>query len=170
MEYLLLDFFSKVVGHASHKSTLREIGDFRCRDKGVHLRVDGSGRVLPVDGYGLSLLQDFTKPFRQVFSRFSHHLPAENITYRVLDHLRLFVPVITVELREVLKSQADSHFVGTGGGNQVVDAPEINGRQLVYDYGRFELSLFVYQLNDPAVVQSQSRRVDVLTVRVVAHA
>ena len=63
-------------------------------NKRIHLRVDGSRGILPVDGERLPLLQDFTETFREILGRFSHDLPAENIAHRILDHFRLLVPVI----------------------------------------------------------------------------
>ena len=50
MENLLFDLFPEVVRHTAHERTLREVGDFGCRNKRVHLRVDGGRGILPVDG------------------------------------------------------------------------------------------------------------------------
>jgi len=61
---LLLDALVEVVGHRTDKHTLRKTGNLARRDKRVHLRVDGGGHVLPVDGDGLPLLQHLTKPLR----------------------------------------------------------------------------------------------------------
>ena len=64
VENLLLDALVEVVGHRTDKHTLRKPGNLARRDKRVHLRVDGGGHVLPVDGDGLPLLQHLTEPFR----------------------------------------------------------------------------------------------------------
>ena len=61
---LLLDALVEIVGHRTDKHTLRKTGNLARRDKRVHLRVDGGGNVLPVDGDGLPFLQHLTEPFR----------------------------------------------------------------------------------------------------------
>ena len=65
MENLLLYLLSEVVGHAAHEHALREVGNLGGGDEGVHLRIDGSRGVLPVDGDGLPLLEYLAEPFRQ---------------------------------------------------------------------------------------------------------
>ena len=64
VENLLLDALVEVVGHRTDKHTLRKTGNLARRDERVHLRVDGGGHVLPVDGDGLPFLQHLTEPFR----------------------------------------------------------------------------------------------------------
>ena len=64
VENLLLDTLVEVVGHRTDKHTLRKTGNLARRDERVHLRVDGGGHVLPVDGDGLPFLQHLTEPFR----------------------------------------------------------------------------------------------------------
>ena len=59
---LLLDALVKVVGHRTDKHSLRKPGNLARWNERVHLRVDGGGHVLPVDGNGLPLLQHLTKP------------------------------------------------------------------------------------------------------------
>ena len=63
VENLLLDTLVEVVGHQTDKHALRQSGNLARRDKRVHLRVDGGGNVLPVDGDGLPLLQHLSEPF-----------------------------------------------------------------------------------------------------------
>ena len=94
MENLLFDFLPEIIRHAAHERTLREIGDFGCWNKRIHLRVDGGRGILPVDGERLPLLQDFTETLREILGGFSHDLPAENIAHRILDNLRFLVPII----------------------------------------------------------------------------
>ena len=155
MENLLFYLLPEVVGHAAHESTLREVGDLGGGYEGVHLRVDGCGGVLPVDGEGLPLLEYLAEPLRQALCRLADHLPAEDVAHRVLDDLRLLVPVIPRQLAEVLESETDGHLVAPGGGDQVVNATEVDGGQLVDDDGAFELPFLVYQFHDTAVVKSR---------------
>ena len=54
---LLLDALVEVVGHRTDKHTLRKTGNLARRDECVHLRVNGGGNILPVDGDGLPFLQ-----------------------------------------------------------------------------------------------------------------
>ena len=129
MENLLFYLLPEVVGHAAHESTLREVGDLGGGYEGVHLRVDGCGGVLPVDGEGLPLLEYLAEPLRQALCRLADHLPAEDVAHRVLDDLRLLVPVIPRQLAEVLESETDGHLVAPGGGDQVVNATEVDGGQ-----------------------------------------
>lgn len=64
MENLLLDALVEIVRHRTDKHSLRQAGNLARRDKRIHLRVDGGGNVLPVDGNGLPFLQHLSKPFR----------------------------------------------------------------------------------------------------------
>ena len=170
MENLLFYLLPEVVGHAAHEGTLREVGNLGSRYEGVHLRVDGCGGVLPVDGEGLPLLEYLAEPFRQAFCRLADHLPAEDVAHRVLDDLRLLVPVIPRQLAEVLESETDGHLVAPGGGDEIVNATEVDGGQLVDDDGALELPFFVHELHDTGIVQAESCRIDILPVRVIAHA
>ena len=61
---LLFDTFVEVVGHRADKHALRKTGNLARRDKRVHLRVDGGGNILPVDGDRLPFLQHLTEPVR----------------------------------------------------------------------------------------------------------
>ena len=74
MENLLLNAFVEVVGHRTDKHSLRQAGNLARRDKRIHLRVDGGGNVLPVDGNGLPFLQHLSKAFRKRLGGFAHHL------------------------------------------------------------------------------------------------
>ena len=170
MENLLVYLFPEVVRHTAHECALREVGYLGCRYQRVQLRVDGGGCVLPVDGDGLPLLENLAETFRKAFGRFPDHLPGEDIPDCILDHFRLFFTVVTGQLGEVLETETDSHLVASGGGYQVIDTTEIDGRKLVYDDGTLELPFLVYQLYNAAVVQSQCRRIDVLSVRIISHA
>ena len=80
-------------------------------------------------------MEYLSEAFRKILCCFSHNLTAEDIAHCVLDDLRFFLTVVTGQLREVLKAETDRHLVTTGGGNQVVDAAKIYGRQLIYDDG-----------------------------------
>ena len=64
MENLLLDALVEIVRHRTDKHSLRQAGNLARWDKRIHLRVDGGGHVLPVDGDGLPFLQHLTEPFR----------------------------------------------------------------------------------------------------------
>ena len=63
------DAFVEVVGHQTDKHTLRKPGNLARRNERVHLRVDGGGHVLPVDGDRLPLLQYISKPLRKRLCR-----------------------------------------------------------------------------------------------------
>ena len=125
MKNLLVYFLSEIVRHTAHECALREIGYLGRRYQRVQLCVDGSGCVLPVDGNGLPLLEDFTEPFRKAFGSLAYHLAAENVAHRVLDYLRLFFSVVTGQLGEVLETEADRHLVASSRGNQIVDTAKI---------------------------------------------
>ena len=144
MENLLLDFLSEVVRHAAHECALREIGYLGSGNKGIQLRVDRGGCVLPVDGDGLPLLEYLAETFRKALGRFPDYLPGENIADCILDHLRLFFTVVTGQLRKVLEAETDCHLVASCGGYQVVDTAKIDGRKLVNNDGTLELPLLVH--------------------------
>ena len=61
---LLLDALVEVVGHRTDKHTLRKTGNLARWNERVHLRVDGGGNILPVDGNRLPFLQHLTEPLR----------------------------------------------------------------------------------------------------------
>ena len=54
----------------------------------------------------------------------------------------LLVAVVAYQLGEILKSQNHGHLVASRRPNQVVQALEIDGRQLVDDNRGFEFPLF----------------------------
>lgn len=168
MENLLLDALAEVVGDRPDEHALRERGNLARRDKALHLRIDGSGLVLTVDGDALPPLQDFTETFGQGLGGLAHNLTGKDVADGVHDHGGLLVAVVTLELREVLKAQQGGNLVAPGGGNQVVQSLEVNRGQLVDDNGGFEPALLVDELDDARVVQSQRRPVDVLAVGIVA--
>ena len=60
----LFDTFVEVVGHRTDKHSLRQTGNLARRNERIHLRVDGGGNILPVDGDRLPFLQHLTEPFR----------------------------------------------------------------------------------------------------------
>ena len=92
---LLLDALVEVVGHRTDKHSLRKTGNLARWNERVHLRVDGGGNILPVDGDGLPFLQHLTEPLGERLGCFPHHLTGENIADSVHHHFRLFVPVVT---------------------------------------------------------------------------
>lgn len=77
----------------------------------------------------------FPKRSDKVFGGLANDLSAEDITNGIDNHLSLLVSIITDQLREVLEAQADGNFVASCRGNQVIQAFEIDGRQLVNDNG-----------------------------------
>ena len=98
------DAFVEVVGHQTDKHTLRKPGNLARRNERVHLRVDGGGHVLPVDGDRLPLLQYTSKPLRKRLCRFSHHLSGKNVADGIHHHLRLLVTLVAYQLAEILKA------------------------------------------------------------------
>ena len=128
MEDLLLDAFVEVVGDSTDKHALRQVANLRRRNQAVHLRVDRGGNVLPIDGDGLPSLQDFAKPFGERLGSFTDNLPRKHIPNRVLNHPTFLFTVVARELREVLKTEADSHLVAACRGNQVVESAEVDRR------------------------------------------
>ena len=133
VENLLLDALVEVVGHRTDKHTLRKTGNLARRDERVHLRVDGGGHVLPVDGDGLPFLQHLTEPFRLCLCRFAYHLPGKDIADSVHHHLRLLVPVVSHQLAEILKAQTHGNLVASGGSYKIVQPFEVYCGQLVDD-------------------------------------
>jgi len=169
MENLLLDALAEVVGDRPDEHALRERGNLACWDNALHLRIDGGGLVLSVDGDTLPLLQDFTETFRQGLGGFDH-LSRKDVADGVHHHGGFLVVVVAFQLGEVLKAQHGGNLVASGGGNQVVRVLEVNRGQLVYDYRGFEPALLVHEFYDVRVVQFQCRPIDVLAVGIVAHA
>lgn len=68
MKYLLLNALGKVVRHRADEHTLRQTGNLARRNQRIHLRIDGGGFVVSVDGDTLPLLQDLSEPFGERFA------------------------------------------------------------------------------------------------------
>ena len=98
MKDFLLDALVEVVGYCTDKHTLRERGNLARRDKALHLRVDGGGLVLAVDGDALPLLQDFAETLRKGLGGLAHHLTGEDVAHRVHHDGGLLVPVVPLQL------------------------------------------------------------------------
>ena len=145
---LLLDALIEVVRHRADEHALRERGNLARGYQAFHLRVDGGGLVLAVDGDTLAPLQDFAETLRKRLGGLTHHLTGEDVAHRVHHYGGFLVAVIALELREVLKAEADRHLVAPGGGDKIVQPLEINRGQLVYDYRRLQLALLVDELHD----------------------
>lgn len=92
MENLLVNLLAEVVRHRTDKGTLREVGNLGCRNERIKLGIDRRRYVLTVDGNGLPLLEHLTETLGKRLCRFSHHLAAEDVTYRILNNLGLFSP------------------------------------------------------------------------------
>ena len=98
VEDLLFDTFVEVVGYRTYEHTLCEVTDFGCWNETVHLCGDRGGLVIAVDGHGLALLENLSKPLRKGLGGFSHDLTTEHVTYSVLYYLALLVSIITGKL------------------------------------------------------------------------
>ena len=168
MENLLLNALAEVVGDRSHEHALRERGNLACRDKALHLRIDGSGLVLTVDGDALPPLENLAETLGKGLGGLAHDLTGKDVADGVHDHGGLLVAVVTLELGKVLKTQQGGNLVASGGGNQVVQPLEVNRGQLVDDDGGLQPALPVDELDDARVVQPQCRSVDILAVGIVA--
>ena len=86
MENLLLDALAEIVGNRPDEHALRERGNLARRDKALHLRVDGGGLVLAVDGDALPLLQDFSETFGKVLSSLTYDLTGKDVADGVHHH------------------------------------------------------------------------------------
>ena len=98
MKDFLLDALIEVVRHRADEHALRECGNLARRDKALHLRVDGGGFVLTVDGDALPLLQDFAETLRKVFGGLAHHLTGEDVAHRVHHYGGFLVAVVALQL------------------------------------------------------------------------
>jgi len=96
MENLLLDTLVEVVGYRPDEHTLREVGNLACRNKAVHLGVDGDGGLVPVDGHVLTLLQDFAETLGECLGGFGNYLTCKDIADGIADYSGLFVSIITL--------------------------------------------------------------------------
>ena len=90
----------------------------------------------------LSFLQDFAETLGERLRRFPDDLPGEDISDGIHHDFGLLVAVVAYQLGEILKSQKHGHLVASRRRNQVVQALEIDGRQLVDDNRGFEFPLF----------------------------
>lgn len=142
MKYFLFDALGKVIRYRANEHTLRKAGNLARRNQRIHLRIDGGGFVVAVDGYALPLLQHLSEPFGERFGRFSHDLPRKDIADGVHHDFGLLVPIVARELGEILKAQTYGDLVTSRRGNQIVQPLEIDGRQLVDDNRGFEFPLF----------------------------
>ena len=168
MENLLFDALVVVVGDGSHEHALRERGNLARRDKALHLRVNGGGLVLAVNGDALPPLENLAETLGKGLGGLAHDLTGKDVADGVHDHGGLLVAVVTLELGKVLKTQQGGNLVASGGGNQVVQPLEVNRGQLVDDDGGLQPALPVDELYDARVVQPQRRPVDILAVGIVA--
>ena len=76
---LLLDALVERVGNGAYEHSLRQGGNLRGRDQRIHLRVDGGGLVVAVDGYALPLLQDLAETLGERLGRLPDDLTGEDI-------------------------------------------------------------------------------------------
>ena len=170
MEDFLLYFFIEVVGYGPHEHTLREVTDLRWRDQRIHLRIGRKGRASLSERYGFVLLENLAEAFGKRLGRVAYDLSGKDVAHGILDHFAFLISVVPRQLAEVLKAEADGHFVRAGRGDQVVQSAEVDRGQFVDDDRRFELALLVYQANDAGVIEPECRGVNVLPVWVVSHA
>lgn len=168
MENLLFDALVVVVGDGSHEHALRERGNLARRNQALHLRIDGSGLVLAVDGDALPPLENLAETLGKGLGGLAYDLTGKDVADGVHDHGGLLVAVVTLELGKVLKTQQGGNLVASGGGNQVVQPLEVNRGQLVDDDGGLQPALPVDELDDARIVQPQRRPVDILAVGIVA--
>lgn len=96
MEDLLLDALVEVVGDGSDKHSLRQVADFGCRNKAIHLGIDGNGCLVSVDGHVLPLLQDLAETFGKGFGGFGYYLTGKDVADRVADNGTFLVAVVTL--------------------------------------------------------------------------
>ena len=91
----------------------------------------------------LAHLHDLAEALRQGAGRVAHDLPGEDIADCIDDDLRLLLPVVALQLREILNAQADGNLVRTGRSDQVIQSPDVDRRKLVDDERRFQFPLFI---------------------------
>lgn len=90
------DTLVEIVGYRPDEHTLCEVTDFGCRDKAVHLGVDGNGGLVPVDGHVLPFLQDLAETLGERLGSFGNYLTCKNIADGIANHSGLFVSIITL--------------------------------------------------------------------------
>ena len=88
------------------------------------------------DGNGLRCLY-----LSRHFGDFAHDLPRTHILDRILYYRTFRFTVVARRLRKVLETEANSQFVAACCGDQVVEAVDIDRRQLVDDDRVLELFL-----------------------------
>ena len=94
MENLLLDALVERVGYGADEHSLRQRGNFRGRNKRIHLGIDGGGLVVAVDGDALPFLQDLSETLGECLGRFADHLTGENIADGVHHDFGLLVAIV----------------------------------------------------------------------------
>ena len=170
MEDFLPDAFVEVVGDRADEHALCKVGNLRGRDQALQLRIGRSRHVVVRHRMRLAQLHDLAETLRERACRVAHDLPREDIAYGVDDDLRLLLPVVAFQLRKVLKAQADGDLVRAGRGDEVVQPPDIDRRQLVDDERRLEFPFLVDKPDKTRIIEPQRCTVDALTVGIVAHA
>ena len=95
VENLLLDPLVERIGYGADEHPLRQRGNLRGRDERIHLRIDGCGLVVAVDGYALPPLQDLSETLGERFGRFAYHLTGEDVADGIHHDFGLFIAVIT---------------------------------------------------------------------------
>ena len=147
MENLLRNGLVEIVGHRPDEHTLREVGNLRRRNQRFQLRIGRGRNVLVRDRVRLAQLDDLAEALRQGAGRIAHDLSGEDVAHSVDDDLRLLLPVVALQLRKILNAQADGNLVRTSRGDQVVQSPDVDRRELVDDERRFQFPLFIDKPN-----------------------
>ena len=86
-------------------------------------------------------MQGFAEPFGECLGGLANNLPRRYIPDRVPNYRTFLFTVVARKLRKVLETEANSQFVAACRGDQVVEAVDIDRRQLVDDDRVFELFL-----------------------------
>lgn len=94
MENLLFDALVEIVRYRPDKHSLCQVTDFGCRDKAVHLGIDGNGSLVAIDCHVLPFLQDFAETLRQCFGGFGNYLTCKDIADGIADHGTFLVAVV----------------------------------------------------------------------------
>ena len=88
----------------------------------------------------------------------AYDLSAEYVPDRIHHDPRLFVPIVTHQLREILKAQQHGNLVASCSGNEIVKPLEIYRRQLIYDNRGFEHPFLVHELDNAGVIQDHLQK------------
>lgn len=94
MEYFLVDALVEVVRNGTDEHALCQRGYFAGGNQAVHLRIDGGGSVLSIDGHGLSFLEYLAETLTQSLGGLTNHLTAEDVAHSVLNYLCLLVAIV----------------------------------------------------------------------------